>query len=131
MAIFAWILSLLASPAQKSLIRLIQVSNRTNSGQICHISTKIARQIIPNTKTNPIYCNLIRPTNNIIKQVANNIMAEERSAGAISIVITRIGKSNGTRSEEHTSELQSRGHLVCRLLLEKKNSTPPLSRSQH
>src|SRR5690625_5891135 len=25
------------------------------------------------------------------------------------------------RSEEHTSELQSRGHIVCRLLLEKKN----------
>src|SRR5439155_20055316 len=25
----------------------------------------------------------------------------------------------GSRSEEHTSELQSRGHLVCRLLLEK------------
>src|SRR5437870_11132055 len=28
--------------------------------------------------------------------------------------------SSATRSEEHTSELQSRGHLVCRLLLEKK-----------
>src|SRR5437870_9168953 len=27
-----------------------------------------------------------------------------------------------SRSEEHTSELQSRGHLVCRLLLEKKNA---------
>src|SRR2546422_6048869 len=27
---------------------------------------------------------------------------------------------NGIRSEEHTSELQSRLHLVCRLLLEKK-----------
>src|SRR5690625_6116651 len=27
------------------------------------------------------------------------------------------------RSEEHTSELQSRGHLVCRLLLEKKNTS--------
>src|SRR5437870_10366732 len=27
---------------------------------------------------------------------------------------------SGARSEEHTSELQSRGHLVCRLLLEKK-----------
>src|SRR2546422_4646604 len=27
------------------------------------------------------------------------------------------------RSEEHTSELQSRLHLVCRLLLEKKNKT--------
>src|SRR5690625_2793502 len=32
------------------------------------------------------------------------------------------------RSEEHTSELQSRGHLVCRLLLEKKNL---LKQSQH
>src|SRR5439155_21897104 len=29
--------------------------------------------------------------------------------------------STSKRSEEHTSELQSRGHLVCRLLLEKKN----------
>src|SRR5690625_7017954 len=29
---------------------------------------------------------------------------------------------NSVRSEEHTSELQSRGHLVCRLLLEKKKS---------
>src|SRR5690625_1491595 len=37
------------------------------------------------------------------------------------------------RSEEHTSELQSRGHLVCRLLLEKKNrrstKVRPLSRA--
>src|SRR5207253_6593162 len=29
-----------------------------------------------------------------------------------------------SRSEEHTSELQSRGHLVCRLLLEKKKCGP-------
>src|SRR5690625_7027055 len=28
--------------------------------------------------------------------------------------------ASGKRSEEHTSELQSRGHLVCRLLLEKQ-----------
>src|SRR5690625_6759649 len=32
-----------------------------------------------------------------------------------------LKKNNTNRSEEHTSELQSRGHLVCRLLLEKKN----------
>src|SRR2546429_3829956 len=31
-----------------------------------------------------------------------------------------FGKNVGERSEEHTSELQSRLHLVCRLLLEKK-----------
>src|SRR5439155_15275014 len=32
----------------------------------------------------------------------------------------RVERRFGPRSEEHTSELQSRGHLVCRLLLEKK-----------
>src|SRR5258708_29153885 len=30
-----------------------------------------------------------------------------------------------SRSEEHTSELQSPDHLVCRLLLEKKKTSPP------
>src|SRR2546422_6480395 len=33
---------------------------------------------------------------------------------------SRVPSSGWTRSEEHTSELQSRLHLVCRLLLEKK-----------
>src|SRR2546429_2397426 len=31
-----------------------------------------------------------------------------------------VHRAHGARSEEHTSELQSRLHLVCRLLLEKK-----------
>src|SRR5207253_7321649 len=38
------------------------------------------------------------------------------------------------RSEEHTSELQSRGHLVCRLLLEKKKNnkqTNPTNRNHY
>src|SRR2546422_6762765 len=34
----------------------------------------------------------------------------------------RAGASGRRRSEEHTSELQSRLHLVCRLLLEKKKN---------
>src|SRR5690625_5892932 len=33
-----------------------------------------------------------------------------------------LGVGQCSRSEEHTSELQSRGHLVCRLLLDKKNT---------
>src|SRR2546422_10236889 len=33
-----------------------------------------------------------------------------------------LGMGNAFRSEEHTSELQSRLHLVCRLLLEKKKT---------
>src|SRR3712207_7977682 len=58
-----------------------------------------------------------------------------RNAGILKIPITEAGadelatRSRGTprianrllRSEEHTSELQSRQYLVCRLLLEKKN----------
>src|SRR5687768_11812159 len=51
----------------------------------------------------------------------------EGMAGIINIVLKAnvdLGMSGGvTRSEEHTSELQSRLHLVCRLLLEKKKST--------
>src|SRR5687768_17890836 len=43
-------------------------------------------------------------------------MAELKAAGKVRLV----------RSEEHTSELQSRLHLVCRLLLEKKNKRSQL-----
>src|SRR5437588_2623901 len=44
--------------------------------------------------------------------------------GPVSIWTTRTWwpKSSSVRSEEHTSELQSHSDLVCRLLLEKKNS---------
>src|SRR2546422_6777116 len=44
---------------------------------------------------------------------------------AIAIMVTAVGHISGghLRSEEHTSELQSRLHLVCRLLLEKKKVT--------
>src|SRR5437660_4411720 len=51
-----------------------------------------------------------------------------RSAGprpAASPLCIRWGRGEAPRSEEHTSELQSRGHLVCRLLLEKKKVTRP------
>src|SRR5439155_2635468 len=43
-----------------------------------------------------------------------------RAAGPIGIS-QQFARHDHQRSEEHTSELQSRGHLVCRLLLEKKN----------
>src|SRR5215208_7909366 len=39
---------------------------------------------------------------------------------------SRCWRSATRRSEEHTSELQSRGHLVCRLLLEKNKRTSDL-----
>src|SRR5207253_7349310 len=44
-------------------------------------------------------------------------LIEEPTAFEVEVVGFEIFR---VRSEEHTSELQSRGHLVCRLLLEKK-----------
>src|SRR3712207_8414849 len=41
-----------------------------------------------------------------------------------------FGRMDLLRSEEHTSELQSRQYLVCRLLLEKKKQTQSLTRSK-
>src|SRR5258708_27261029 len=44
-----------------------------------------------------------------------------RMAGGVADgVFIRVGTHPANRSEEHTSELQSPDHLVCRLLLEKK-----------
>src|SRR5437870_12315562 len=47
-----------------------------------------------------------------------------REAARAARRLHHTGRMEGARrSEEHTSELQSRGHLVCRLLLEKKKKT--------
>src|SRR3712207_7394478 len=45
-----------------------------------------------------------------------SVMGGEQAASVLAQV-----RRDGLRSEEHTSELQSRQYLVCRLLLEKKN----------
>src|SRR3712207_8621576 len=52
---------------------------------------------------------------------ALEIRAEDRAAR--DGVQGGVGDAVGGRSEEHTSELQSRQYLVCRLLLEKKKHT--------
>src|SRR2546429_3759878 len=65
-----------------------------------------------------------RNSNGQTDQVANT----EKSEGQKEIITAHCA----ARSEEHTSELQSRLHLVCRLLLEKKKATSLRSlRSMH
>src|SRR5690625_1964362 len=63
---------------------------------------------------NPVYARLYNPT---VARFENALARLEAAEAA-------VGFSSGmaARSEEHTSELQSRGHLVCRLLLEKKKT---------
>src|SRR5690625_2036780 len=72
---------------------------------------------------------------NLMRFIPNSVMLGFVNAHGIMIFITQMpyligggmmtyvfaGVTLILRSEEHTSELQSRGHLVCRLLLEKKN----------
>src|SRR2546422_7173340 len=45
-------------------------------------------------------------------------------------VLARVQRAGARRSEEHTSELQSRLHLVCRLLLEKKKNKQNVAMKQ-
>src|SRR5438876_12428092 len=61
----------------------------------------------------PISRRRLRPP---AKTRGNQWLGARHGAAASS---TRLGRDD-TRSEEHTSELQSPVHLVCRLLLEKK-----------
>src|SRR3712207_7691273 len=46
----------------------------------------------------------------------------DRLAGVLAVVYLVYAEGHTARSEEHTSELQSRQYLVCRLLLEKKTN---------
>src|SRR3712207_9271602 len=58
----------------------------------------------------------------IIVSIAAVSAASARAARRVALPRFRLPTSPGpVRSEEHTSELQSRQYLVCRLLLEKKN----------
>src|SRR5690625_6149317 len=55
-----------------------------------------------------------------------NVFKDSRKRGEALIELQRLYKTidmekTSSKSEEHTSELQSRGQIVCRLLLEKKN----------
>src|SRR5690606_42045053 len=54
--------------------------------------------------------------------VAPDAVGKNRFVPFVDVVTDRLADQVVGRSEEHTSELQSRENLVCRLLLEKKNN---------
>src|SRR5690625_5593414 len=58
---------------------------------------------------------------NMDQRPMKDVVIEDSLGDGLTLIEDSIEMTiGGTRSEEHTSELQSRGHLVCRLLLEKK-----------
>src|SRR5687768_17887098 len=64
----------------------------------------------------------------VLRHIAMSVSAvDRRPSHAVGVEVEmaahdRYWMTRGERSEEHTSELQSRLHLVCRLLLEKKKN---------
>src|SRR3989442_5728327 len=62
------------------------------------------------------------PPRRLLSRTKTAIVPESDSAGRPAKIGRRAPVSGSSRSEEHTSELQSRPHLVCRLLLEKKKA---------
>src|SRR2546422_6890172 len=76
------------------------------------------------------YTTLFRSRAHVLDRASDDVdllRARDRGERLVGRVVHRH------RSEEHTSELQSRLHLVCRLLLEKKKkrSTPPNNSTQN
>src|SRR2546429_5396923 len=56
------------------------------------------------------------------------VLAQKICSSVIPSEARNLVRHYRLRSEEHTSELQSRLHLVCRLLLEKKKTPPCVTR---
>src|SRR5439155_11432551 len=100
-------------------------SQTADIGESCHHDACRRRRIGPKFFENS---GTTAPTTPLIRQLIvvarNTITPSITATGLFTIVAkTNIAIPPVTpvkRSEEHTSELQSCGHLVCRLLLEKK-----------
>src|SRR5690625_6096072 len=74
------------------------------------------------TNTNPFLLADLSPLSNGLFCIGESTNENEELLIKLQAVFSErfYLKIDTSRSEEHTSELQSRGHLVCRLLLEKK-----------
>src|SRR2546427_4518237 len=61
----------------------------------------------------------------VVQRWGGTVMKQTRQVLSVrfSAIAFALIASQGARSEEHTSELQSQSNLVCRLLLEKKKKT--------
>src|SRR3712207_7459880 len=75
---------------------------------------------VPGTRTPP------RPAGTVVCPVTVTCRTADGPLARLPRRLDEVAALRGlVRSEEHTSELQSRQYLVCRLLLEKKNRTSP------
>src|SRR5690554_7477622 len=91
----------------------------------------------PTRRSSDLKLNFLYKSNDVVRQAKEEFEMNKRLYYEINPMlatnarILRIGEDLGIwdRSEEHTSELQSRPHLVCRLLLEKKKAERRVGRN--
>src|SRR5690625_6276243 len=87
----------------------------------CHIWALLVDKTLPNSTDSNVIADWVRAQMSTPQaRNAVNTIPIDVSRFSRELVLTNPMPA---RSEEHTSELQSRGHLVCRLLLEKKKNT--------
>src|SRR5438552_11385828 len=76
------------------------------------------------------------PLRDAVRRAMDHMVHRGPDGQGLEEFIVRNGTASSTlgappiRSEEHTSELQSPDHLVCRLLLQKKKHIPPSARKK-
>src|SRR5947208_5167703 len=94
---------------------------RTAPAEVASFKSPVPTQIVSNGEFNPL------PQTREQQRVEARIKELADDFGRRHGMNRRPKSSASTlmRSEEHTSELQSPDHLVCRLLLEKKNTMQP------
>ena len=103
------------------LAKYLQVGSLSRAALPCHVKPIFARTGIPAARLRPIFRHF--------REIDNFLPINERTQFDAEVIeLFRVIVE--CRSEEHTSELQSRRNIVCRLLLEKKNyNTFPLGHS--
>src|SRR5690625_7082314 len=103
---------------------------KQNSGHIINVGSIAGYEAYPGGS---VYCatkHAVRAITQAAKMdlSGTRVRVSSVSPGLVNTEVSQVRfrgnkKEADERSEEHTSELQSRGHLVCRLLLEKKNES--------
>src|SRR3712207_7280936 len=91
-----------------------------NDTATTEIYTLSLHDALPISKT--MYASSVTPNTAGIESSANSRSELPIAISTMNSGVTTLRPSTRARSEEHTSELQSRQYLVCRLLLEKKNT---------
>src|SRR5699024_12127420 len=86
-------------------------------------SSDLAHRVATSEYLFPVFAERVLSPRRPDRRRVLDTLGLEPEAGAFEIMARNGGRRRGDtiRSEEHTSELQSRFDLVCRLLLEKKN----------